>query len=42
MTDANILTEKLSENELNMDMENVHEEIRKYVKRIRSMAIEVI
>lgn len=42
MTDANILTEKLSENELNMDMENVTEEIRKYVKRIRSMAIEVI
>ncbi|KAJ7336515.1 hypothetical protein OS493_011725 [Desmophyllum pertusum] len=40
MTDANILTEKLSENELNMDMENVTEEIRKYVKRIRSMAIE--
>lgn len=42
MADANILTEKLSENELNMDMENVTEEIRKYVKRIRSMAIEVI
>lgn len=42
MKDAKILTEKLSENELNMDMENVTEEIRKYVKRIRSMAIEVI
>ena len=39
MADAEILSKK-PENELNM--ESVTEEIRNFIKRIRSMAIEVL